>query len=170
MFSATCCSTAGRAFLAVFDLYGVLSSGFHKVNLSGAINLSGAVCKAMYKSRLYIKMCFRPRFSDQVFRNRGAYRQKPRDLYMESAFRCCSLVQARLVHRSSVQPKRAPCPITCTHFRPNPGGCPFLASSVHKSTAQCPCPCTLRECTLEKRHKKHPWSAFNGFPGVLWGG
>ena len=109
--------------------------------------MSGAVCETMYKSRLYIKMCFRPRFSNQVFRNRGAYRQKPRDLYMESAFRCCSFVQARLVHRSSVQPNRAPCPITCTHFRLNPIGSPSPASSVHKSTAQCPCPCTLRECT-----------------------
>ena len=49
MFFAWCWSTGGRAFLAVFVTDGVLSSGFHKMNLSGT------ACKTLYKSRLYTK-------------------------------------------------------------------------------------------------------------------
>ena len=93
------------------------------------------------------EMCFRPRFSDQALRNRGAYRPNPQDLYMKSMFRCGFPVQTRLVHCFSGQTERALCPITCTLFIRTPAWRPFPASSVHKSTAQCPCPCTLRECT-----------------------
>ena len=115
MFSATCCSTAGRAFLAVFDLYGVLSSGFHEENLSGAVNL----CPAQSAKRCTSLACTSKCASGRGFQTKS----------FETG-----------VHIGKN-------PETCTHFRLNPIGSPSPASSVHKSTAQCPCPCTLRECT-----------------------
>ena len=71
------------------------------------MNLAGGVNEAMYKSRSYAKMRIWPRFSAQAFRNQADNRPNRRDLYMESSFCRCFLVQARLVH----EPRRANQPV-----------------------------------------------------------
>ena len=55
----------------------------------------------MYKSRLYIEMCFWPGFSAQVSRNRVENWLNPRDMYKGEPFCRCFSVQVRLVQDPS---------------------------------------------------------------------